>query len=215
VKVLATRRYPGPAFDELADLEVVPLGSITAPRPEVDALVVANEPPPLELLPGVRIVANFGVGYDRIDIAACTERGVVVTNTPGVLDAATADLAMALILAVRRRVVEGDQLVRSGRWTGSWADSGLAEELTGSTLGIVGLGRIGKLVAEQDIVTQTSIENVGAIVAGEQIIAQSAVYGVVGSASDSVIAEARQNQALGLENKIAFGIPADASRTAE
>jgi glyoxylate reductase len=111
--------------------------------------VVANEPPPLELLPGLRVVANFGVGYDRVDVAACAELGVVVTNTPGVLDAATADLAMALILAVRRRVVEGDRLVRSGGWTGSWADSGLAEELTGSTLGIVGLGRIGSAVARR------------------------------------------------------------------
>lgn len=149
MKVLATRRYPGPAFDELEDVEIVPLASLAAPRPEVEALVVANEPPPLELLPGLEIVANFGVGYDRIDVAACAKRGVVVTNTPGVLDAATADLAMALILAVRRRIVEGDDLVRSGGWTGSWADSGLAEELTGSTLGIVGLGRIGSAVARR------------------------------------------------------------------
>jgi glyoxylate reductase len=149
VKVLATRRYPGPAFDELGDVEILPLASLAALRPEVEALVVANEPPPLELLPGLRVVANFGVGYDRVDVAACAELGVVVTNTPGVLDAATADLAMALILAVRRRVVEGDRLVRSGGWTGSWADSGLAEELTGSTLGIVGLGRIGSAVARR------------------------------------------------------------------
>ena len=111
--------------------------------------MVANEPPPLDLLPGLRVVANFGVGYDRIDVAACAERGIVVTNTPGVLDAATADLAMALILAVRRRVVEGDRLVRSGGWTGSWADGRFAEELTGSTLGIVGLGRIGSAVARR------------------------------------------------------------------
>jgi glyoxylate reductase len=149
VKVLATRRYPGPAFDELGDIEILPLAALTVPRPDVEGLVVANETPPLDLLPGLRVVANFGVGYDRVDVEACTARGVVVTNTPGVLDAATADLAMALILASRRRVVEGDLLVRSGGWTGSWADSGIAEELTGSTLGIVGLGRIGSAVARR------------------------------------------------------------------
>jgi glyoxylate reductase len=149
VKVLSTRRYPGPAWDELGDVEIAPLRSLGRPRPDVEALVVANEPVPLQLLPSLRVVANFGVGYDRIDVAACSERGVVVTNTPGVLDAATADLALALILATRRRVVAGDRLVRSGGWTGSWADSGLAEELTGSTLGIVGLGRIGSAVARR------------------------------------------------------------------
>ncbi len=149
VKVLATRRYPGPAFGELGDVEVAPLASLEGPRPDVEGLVVANEPPPLELLPGLRVLANFGVGYDRIDVAACAERGVVVTNTPGVLDAATADLTFALMLAARRRVVEGDRLVRSGGWTGSWAEGGFAEELTGSTLGIVGLGRIGSAVARR------------------------------------------------------------------
>src|SRR5207302_10844945 len=134
LKVLATRRYPGPAWDELSDVEVLPLAELPDVRPDVEALVVANEPVPLELLPSLRIVANFGVGYDRIDIAACSARGVAVTNTPGVLDAATADLTFALILAVRRRIVEGDRLVRSGAWRGSYADAFLGEELTGSTL---------------------------------------------------------------------------------
>jgi len=149
VKVLATRRYPGPAFDELADVEVLPLGELREPRGDVEGLIVANEPVPLDLLPGLRVVANFGVGYDRVDVAALTARGVVVTNTPGVLADATADLAFALILATRRQVVEGDRFVRSGRWSGSWSEGGLAEELTGSTLGIVGLGRIGSAVARR------------------------------------------------------------------
>jgi glyoxylate reductase len=149
VKVLATRHYPGPALEELADLEVLPLASLDGPRADVEGLVVANEPPPLDLLPNLKIVANFGVGYDRLDVRACAARAIVVTNTPRVLDAATADLTLALILAVRRRVVEGDQLVRAGGWSGSWADGGLAEELTGSTLGIVGLGRIGSAVARR------------------------------------------------------------------
>jgi glyoxylate reductase len=97
----------------------------------------------------LRIVANFGVGYDRVDVAACAARGVVVTNTPGVLDEATADLAFALILAVRRQVVRGDRFVRTGGWSGSWSEGGLAEELTGSTLGILGLGRIGSAMARR------------------------------------------------------------------
>ena len=149
LKILATRRYPGPAWDELSDVEVIPLADVSAPRSGVEALIVANEPVPLELLPELRIVANFGVGYDRIDVAALTAAGVTVTNTPGVLDAATADLTFALILAVRRRIVEGDRLVRSGRWRGSYADAFLGQEVTGSTLGIVGLGRIGAAVARR------------------------------------------------------------------
>jgi glyoxylate reductase len=149
LKVLATRRYPGPAFEELADVEVASLSDLQAPRPDVEALLVANEIVPLELLPGLRLVANFGVGYDRLDLAGLARRGIAVTNTPGVLSAATADLTFALILAVHRRLVEGDRAVRAGVWTGSWADGRLAEELTGSTLGIVGLGRIGQAVARR------------------------------------------------------------------
>jgi glyoxylate reductase len=149
VKVLATRRYPGPAFEELDDVEVLPLSELAAPRPDVEALVLANEPPPLQLLPGLRLVANFGVGYDRLGVDQLRRHAIEVTNTPGVLDAATADLTFALILATRRRVVEGDQRVRSRQWVGSWADSFLAEEVTGSTLGIVGLGRIGQAVARR------------------------------------------------------------------
>jgi glyoxylate reductase len=149
LKVLATRRYPGPAFEELSDVEVESLAELRAPRPDVEALLVANETLPLDRLPGLRLVANFGVGYDRLDVATLARAGVAVTNTPGVLSAATADLTFALILAVRRRLVEGDRALRAGEWTGSWADGFLAEELTGSTLGIVGLGRIGQAVARR------------------------------------------------------------------
>jgi glyoxylate reductase len=149
LKVLATRRYPGPAFAELEDVEVLALSELGSPRPDAEALAVANEPVPLDLLPGLRLVANFGVGYDRLGIEGLRSRGVAISNTPGVLDAATADLTFALILAARRRVVEGDQRVRGGEWTGSWADGLLAEEITGSTLGIIGLGRIGRAVARR------------------------------------------------------------------
>jgi glyoxylate reductase len=149
VKVVATRRYPGPAFDELDDVEVASLDTLVRAWEDVEGLIVANEPVPLEQLPRLRIVANFGVGYDRIDVGACTARGIVVTNTPGVLDDATADLTFALILATRRHVVEGDRLVRSGSWTGSWSEGRLADDVTGSTLGILGLGRIGSAVARR------------------------------------------------------------------
>jgi glyoxylate reductase len=149
LKVLATRRYPGPAFDELVDVEVQALAELKSPRPDVEVLIVANEPVPLELLPGLRLVANYSVGYDRLGIDELARRGVAVSNTPGVLSAATADLTFGLILATRRRIVEGDALVRAGEWRSEWANGIVAEEVTGSTLGIVGLGRIGQAVARR------------------------------------------------------------------
>jgi glyoxylate reductase len=150
VRVLATRRLPGVAWDELHDVE---LGRLDRTRDGVEVLVVANETvdeAALDLLPSLRLVANFGVGYDRIDLAACRARGVAVTNTPGVLDAATADLTLALILAARRRLVEGDELVRAGGWSTPWAEGPfMGREVSGATLGIVGMGRIGSAVAQR------------------------------------------------------------------
>jgi len=149
VTVLATKRLPGDAWEKLTGVELGPIGH----REDVDVLIVAGDVVDdrvLELLPSLRLVASFGVGYDNIDVEACRRRGVAVTNTPGVLDAATADLAFALILAVRRRVVEGDAAVREGRWGGSWSESPfLGRDLSGSTLGIVGLGRIGSAVRDR------------------------------------------------------------------
>ncbi len=104
----------------------------------------------LERFPNLKLVANYGAGYDLVDVDACRERGVVVTNTPGVTAAATADLTMGLILAVRRRIAAGDRVVRSGRWGSGWADEPLkGDEVSGSTLGIVGVGRIGSAVAQR------------------------------------------------------------------
>jgi glyoxylate reductase len=150
VKVLATLRLPGDAWEELEDVEI---GGIDAARSDVEALVVPNElvdDGVLDRFPGARLIANYGVGYDRIDVEACRLRGVGVTNTPGVLDGATADLAFALILAVRRRVVAGDRFIRAGGWNAHWsAASMLGNDVTGATLGIVGLGRIGGAVARR------------------------------------------------------------------
>lgn len=103
----------------------------------------------LDRLPAIRIVANCAVGYDNIDVEAAAARGIIVTNTPGVLTEATADLTWALILSVARRVVEGDALVRSGGWTGWDPALLLGHELHGRTLAILGLGRIGAAVARR------------------------------------------------------------------
>ena len=103
----------------------------------------------LEAAPKLRIVANVAVGYDNIDVAACTQRGVVATNTPGVLDETTADFAWTLLMAVARRVIEGDQLVRSGQWKGWALDQLCGSDVWGKTLGIVGFGRIGRVVARR------------------------------------------------------------------
>jgi glyoxylate reductase len=97
----------------------------------------------------LKIIANFGVGYNNIDVPAATRRGIMVTNTPGVLTDATADLTLALMLAVARRVVEGDRRTRQGRFR-FWAPFHfLGHEITGKTLGIVGMGRIGRAVARR------------------------------------------------------------------
>ena len=153
MKTLATRRLPGPAWDELDDVELLPAEGLAEPRPDAEALIAANETVgdrELDLLPNLRLVANYGVGYDRVDVDALARRGVALTNTPGVLDAATADLAFALILATRRRAVAGDRLVRAGGWEHGWSAVGeLAADVTGATLGIVGLGRIGSAVARR------------------------------------------------------------------
>jgi lactate dehydrogenase-like 2-hydroxyacid dehydrogenase len=116
-------------------------GVLVTVTDRIDAAVLGAEPR------RARIVANFGVGYEHIDLDAASDRGVVVTNTPGVLTDDTADLTMALLLAVMRRVGEGERHVRSGAWTGWRPTHMLGTRVTGATLGIVGMGRIGRAVA--------------------------------------------------------------------
>ncbi len=99
--------------------------------------------------PRLRIVANFGVGYNNIDVEAATARGILVTNTPGVLTDATADLTMALVLAVGRRVVESDIHTRAGNFNFWSPYYFLGHEISGKTLGIIGMGRIGQAVAHR------------------------------------------------------------------
>lgn len=160
--VLVTRRLPPRAMADLAsrvDLTCNPhdrplsktelmgliadkTGVLATLADEIDAEVLAAAP-------ALKVVANYAVGYNNIDLAAARARSVVVTNTPGVLTDATADLTWALILGVGRRLGEGERLVRGGGWTG-WAPTQLlGAELTGAALGVVGMGRIGQAVARR------------------------------------------------------------------
>jgi glyoxylate reductase len=103
----------------------------------------------LAAAPKLRIAANVAVGFDNIDVAACTRRKVFASNTPGVLDETTADFAWTLLMAVARRLIEGDNLMRSGMWTGWDLDQLCGGDVWGKTLGIVGFGRIGRAVARR------------------------------------------------------------------
>jgi gluconate 2-dehydrogenase len=103
----------------------------------------------LDAAPRLKAVCNVAVGYNNIDVAACTARGILVTNTPGVLDESTADLTWALLLAAARRLPEAERFLRSGQWAGWKNDQFLGVDVHGATLGIIGLGRIGQAVARR------------------------------------------------------------------
>jgi glyoxylate reductase len=162
MKVFLTRLLPSEAMDRLNalfDLTYNPRdrqltrrdiingasgkdGLITMLSDPIDKMVINR-------CPSLKIIANYAAGYNNIDLETATARKIIVTNTPGVLTETTADLAWALILAVGRRLVEGDQLVRAGRWKG-WAPTQLlGHDIYGKTLGIVGMGRIGRAVARR------------------------------------------------------------------
>ena len=160
--VFVTRALPGdptPRLREVADVDVWPdeeppsHDELVRRAADADALLTMLSDPidaaVLDAGKRLRIVAQMAVGYDNIDVAAATERGILVTNTPGVLTETTADLAFALLLAAARRVVEGDRLTRTGGWK-SWHPSFmLGQDVYGATLGIVGLGEIGQAVARR------------------------------------------------------------------
>jgi glyoxylate reductase len=161
-RCVVTRRLPGDALDRLAevhDVDVWP-GDMPPPRPELMELVRDAEgllclltdridAGLLDAAPRLRAIANYAVGSDNIDLSATAARGVQVGVTPDVLTDATADLAFALILAAARRLVEGDEDVRAGRWR-TWDPRGwLGHDVHGATLAIVGPGRIGRAVARR------------------------------------------------------------------
>ncbi|MFQ6104710.1 MAG: 2-hydroxyacid dehydrogenase [Candidatus Glassbacteria bacterium] len=103
----------------------------------------------MELLPELRVISNYAVGYDNIDVEEATQRGILVTNTPDVLTEATADLAWSLLLCAARRILEADRFVRSGRFNGWMPDLFLGLDLAAKTFGVVGMGRIGGAVARR------------------------------------------------------------------
>jgi len=103
----------------------------------------------LEVCPQLKAVANIAVGYNNIDLAACTARSIMATNTPGVLDDSTADLAWALMLATARRVTEVESCIRAGQWTGWRLKQWLGVDVHHATLGIIGMGRIGQTIARR------------------------------------------------------------------
>jgi len=160
--ILVTRPVPGDALDLLradADVEVRPLRT-APPRDELlrsvagrAGLLVVGDRVDDALLdaagPGLRGIAQFGVGYDNVDVAACTRRGVAVGNTPGVLSGTTAEIAWALILATARRVTEAERLVRADGWGAAGFGALMGVDVGGATLGIVGMGRIGQEVARR------------------------------------------------------------------
>jgi glyoxylate reductase len=139
---------------QLTDLDITWLGS-DEPTPRGDWVAIVPlltrwvGGTELKNLPKLRIVANVAVGYNNIDLVAAEMRKVLVTNTPGVLTEATADLTWALILATARRLIEGVDLVRSGQWTGWHPEQLLGLELRGRILGLYGAGRIGQAVGRR------------------------------------------------------------------
>lgn len=133
--------FPWPAEPDPDQLRRA-AGVITYSHPAVnDAL--------LDRMPNVKVVSNHGVGVDHIDVAACRRRGIPVGNTPGCLDASTADMTIALLLAVARNVVSGDHFARGPEFTHYDPSLNIGQEVTGSSLGIIGLGRIGAEVARR------------------------------------------------------------------
>lgn len=161
-EVAVTSPLPGATLARLAEHVTVRVREDAAPLDEdalaefigeaVAAVTLLADPVTAAVLdrcPNLEVVANYAVGYNNVDVEAARVRGVWVTNTPDVLTEATADLALALILAVTRRVVEGDAFLRAGRFTGWRPELLLGTGLQGRTLGIVGYGRIGRAVARR------------------------------------------------------------------
>ena len=154
-RVLADLPVSSSIEDMLAGrVELMPWESTqTAEASSITAIYTYGHPrvdaPMLDRLPGLRVISNFGVGVDHIDVASASARGIAVGNTPGILDGATADLAFALLLAAGRRIVEGDRYARGPNFLHYDPSYILGREVHGSTLGILGMGRIGEQVARR------------------------------------------------------------------
>ena len=158
--VLVTRKLPSSVIEKLSAVADVDLytGEVAIPADELrarvagkDALVCLLTDPIdraiIDAAPTLKVIANVAVGYNNIDVAHARSRGIIVTNTPDVLTESVADFTWALILAITRRLSEGERLVRRGEWKGWALDLLLGSELRGKQLGLVGVGRIGRAVA--------------------------------------------------------------------
>jgi gluconate 2-dehydrogenase len=162
-KIAVARRLPQPVLEQLAKLGelLLPPGDASLDKAGIRdllrdadaALVAAVDPVDAEAIaaaPRLRLICNVGVGYDNIDVKAAQARGITVTNTPGVMDDAVADLVFGLIIGIARRLPQADAFVRSGQWTPeNVASFGLGMDVSRKTLGIIGFGRIGQVIARR------------------------------------------------------------------
>lgn len=161
-KIYVSAKYPGSSVDRLAekynvvvfDKNRVPTSQELSFQSEGSSALITNvsdiiDKKLIDLLPDLKIIANAAVGYENIDIPYATEKGIFVTNTPGVLTEAVADMAWALILSVGRRIVEADEYVRGGQFTCWLPDLLLGLNIHNKTLGVFGMGRIGRAVARR------------------------------------------------------------------
>ncbi len=162
-KIVLTRKYPDVTETRMRELFNAELNPTDTPMSRAELIAAMGRadvlvPTVTDLIDAemiekagdqLRLIASFGTGIDHIDLHAARARGITVTNTPGVLTEDTADVAMALILAVPRRIAEGDALARSGKWAG-WSPTGmLGHRINGKRLGIIGMGAIGQAVARR------------------------------------------------------------------
>ncbi|MFW9963480.1 MAG: 2-hydroxyacid dehydrogenase [Candidatus Sifarchaeia archaeon] len=132
-----------PSHDEIIEMAVECQGLVTLLSDPIDSRLING-------LPNLKVIAQYAVGYDNIDVYEATKRGIIVTNTPGVLTETTADLAWALIMATARRIVEADRYIRNGKWNVAWGpELLLGADIHDSTLGIIGMGRIGQAMARR------------------------------------------------------------------
>lgn len=162
-KLFVTRRIPDAGLNMLRERFEVEVWPEYRPTPrdvllqklaEVDAIITLLsdkiDAAALNLAPKLKIISQYAVGFDNIDVGEASKRGILVTNTPEVLTDASADFAWALLMAVARRVVEADKYVRSGQWRVAWHSAMmLGKDVSGSTLGIIGAGRIGQAVGRR------------------------------------------------------------------
>src|SRR6201988_378267 len=161
--VIVTRKLPDPIETRMMELFACRLNLDDTPLSKPELIAAAERADVLvptvtdridaEVLaaagPALKRIASFGTGVDHVDLAAAQRRGIIVTNTPGVLTEDTADMTMALILAVARRLAEGERLIRSGAWSGWGPTTMLGHRIWGKRLGIVGMGRIGMALARR------------------------------------------------------------------